>query len=108
MFSIKHTKQKWKNWSEVILSQPEATYYPKQADDIIQILQDCQVNQKTLRVVGAGHSFTPLVATSEILLSLEHLSGIETIDHANHIVTVWGGTTLKELEIGRASCRERV
>ncbi|HLS61727.1 MAG TPA: D-arabinono-1,4-lactone oxidase [Virgibacillus sp.] len=97
MFSIKHTKQKWKNWSEVILSQPEATYYPKQADDIIQILQDCQVNQKTLRVVGAGHSFTPLVATSEILLSLEHLSGIETIDHANHIVTVWGGTTLKDL-----------
>jgi len=97
MFSVEHSKQTWKNWSEVIWSQPEAIYYPKQTDDIIKVLQHCHVNQQSLRVVGAGHSFTPLVATSEVLLSLDQLTGIETIDHVQQIATVWAGTTLKDL-----------
>lgn len=99
MLSIKRTKKTWKNWSEIILSHPKATYYPKHCDDIVNVIQRCHSHQQSLRVVGAGHSFTPLVATSEILMSLEHLSGIETIDHDNHIATVWAGTTLKDLGI---------
>src|SRR5690606_23547109 len=56
--------------------------------------------KKKIRVVGAGHSFTGLVATDDGLVSLALLSGIENIDEEAGTVTVLGGTRL--LRIGKA------
>ncbi|WP_188455183.1 D-arabinono-1,4-lactone oxidase [Virgibacillus oceani] len=95
MFSIKNNK--WKNWSETVMSISETFYQPKTLQEVISIVKKCGENRKTLRVVGAGHSFTPLAATSECLISLNHLSGIASIDHEHGLVDVWAGTTLKEL-----------
>jgi FAD/FMN-containing dehydrogenase len=50
-----------------------------------------------VRVVGAGHSFTPLVSSDNVLLSLERMQGIESIDREKNAVTVWGGTGLHKL-----------
>jgi FAD-linked oxidoreductase len=50
-----------------------------------------------LRVVGAGHSFTPLVATGGVLLSLDGYQGIEAIDFRAMQVMVRGGTRLSRL-----------
>src|SRR5258708_37091428 len=49
------------------------------------------------RVVGSGHSFTPLVQTNDVLVSLEQMQGIEAIDTSRGTVTVWGGTRLRNL-----------
>lgn len=96
MFSIKK-KTIWKNWSETVLSEPENIHYPKSIADIQRIIKTCHQNGKRLRVVGAGHSFTPLAATGECLLSLDRMYGIESIDSLNHRVTVWAGTNLNHL-----------
>jgi FAD-linked oxidoreductase len=51
-------------------------------------------------VVGSGHSFTPLVQTNDIQISLDNLQGIEQIDadrEQGGTVTVLGGTKLKKL-----------
>jgi len=50
-----------------------------------------------VRVAGSGHSFTPLVQTNDVLLSLEHIQGIEEIDYERSTVTVLAGTRLKTL-----------
>lgn len=50
-----------------------------------------------IRVVGAGHSFTPLVATDEVLINLDQMSGVTTVDSTHNEATVWGGTRLKNL-----------
>lgn len=100
MLSIKHSNRKrWKNWSHTVVSYPECLYYPKTVDDIFKIIEKSKSEGKTIRVVGAGHSFTPLVATSEYLVSLDHLSGIHSIDYHNNLVTVWSGTNLRDLGI---------
>ncbi|MBV9258438.1 MAG: FAD-binding protein, partial [Ktedonobacteraceae bacterium] len=52
---------------------------------------------RQIRVVGAGHSFTPLVQSDDVLISLEHMQGIESIDRDAGTVTVLGGTQLKTL-----------
>lgn len=97
MFSIKQKpKVKWKNWSEIVLSYPEAIHYPTSLEDVIQIIHVCQAKQKGLRVVGAGHSFTPLVATTDLLISLDHLTGIDSVDEKNNRITLWAGTSIKE------------
>src|SRR5699024_5246673 len=88
---------KWKNWSETVLSEPEQIHYPQGIKDIQHIIRLCKEMGKTIRIVGAVHSFTPLVATSDILISLDCMLGIEAIDEKNNLVTVWAGTTLKSL-----------
>lgn len=95
MLSI--NKKKWKNWSETFLNRPEEILYPRNENDILKIIQRCKQNGKKIRVIGAGHSFTPLAVTNGILLSLQHLSGIEKIDYENERVTIWAGTTLTDL-----------
>src|SRR5690625_7746210 len=100
MFSLGQKQTRFKNWSESVCCEPSKWYTPHNLQELIHIVQQANQNRWTLRVVGAGHSFTPLVATGDILVSLEHFQGIDSIDRDNDYVTVWG-------EIGRASCRER-
>ena len=87
----------WKNWSESVHCEPEHFIEPNNLSQLQSIVRHAYKTGRKIRVVGAGHSFTPLVATSDTIISLQHLVGIDQIDRTNHHVTVWGGTNLKEL-----------
>ncbi|QKV20196.1 D-arabinono-1,4-lactone oxidase [Oricola thermophila] len=50
-----------------------------------------------VRAVGAGHSFSPLVADAETLVSLDSFKGIEAIDREKGIARVRAGSRLHEL-----------
>ncbi|MCR4471467.1 MULTISPECIES: FAD-binding protein [unclassified Burkholderia] len=49
---------------------------------------------KHVRCAGSGHSFTPVVATSGLLLSLQDYQGIVAVDEARKRVTVKAGTKI--------------
>ena len=49
---------------------------------------------KHVRCAGSGHSFTPVVATSGLLLSLQDYQGIVDVDEARKRVTVKAGTKI--------------
>ncbi len=53
-------KSVFKNWTENISSKVEI-YYPENDSDIIQIIRNAKENDVNIRVVGKGHSMTPLV-----------------------------------------------
>src|SRR5699024_7215883 len=98
MLSIKGKKRlAWQNWSESVHCRAEQMLTPYTLEDLISIVKVCYQHGKSIRIVGAGHSFTPLVATSDIIISLHHIKGIESIDREKDVVTVWGGTYLKDL-----------
>lgn len=96
MFSLKRNKP-WKNWSESVVVEPKYYYEPQNLEKLVQIVEQCSSRHLSMRVVGAGHSFTPLVATSQVLISLDRLSGIDSIDQERNLATVWAGTKLKDL-----------
>ncbi|MGF7015316.1 L-gulonolactone oxidase [Ornithinibacillus bavariensis] len=106
MFSVMKTEQgkRWRNWARTSQSTPEKTFYPSSIEEVVFIVKEAVQEQKRIRVVGAGHSFTKLVETNDWLISLDLLSGIEEIDEVNHMVTVLGGTRLFQLgeELGQA------
>jgi FAD-linked oxidoreductase len=87
----------WHNWSGSVTSLPSAIYYPSTLEEIVAIVQECRADNRRLRVVGAGHSFTPLVATNNVLLSLDNYAGLESVDPQNHTATVKAGTRIKAL-----------
>src|SRR5690625_2892880 len=95
MFSVRE-KEMWSNWSSSVVAHPKQIFYPKHLDELVRFVEQCAEQQLSIRVVGAGHSFTPLVATSEMLVSLDYLSGIDYVDDERQLVTVWAGTRLRD------------
>ena len=87
----------WSNWSESVACQPAAIRYPQSLEEMVAIVNECRREGRGLRVVGSGHSFTPLVATDGVLISLDRYSGLEQIDVAARTATVRGGTKIKAL-----------
>ena len=83
----------WMNWSGLQKSNPQQILKPAHLSELQMIVRE---NAK-IRVVGAGHSFTPLVCTDATLLSLDHLSGVEQVDAEHCQSAIWSGTHLYDL-----------
>lgn len=87
----------WKNWSGIAKSIPKYVAYPTTVDEVVSLVKTCRDQGRRIRVVGAGHSFTPLAQTSDVLVSLDKLAGVEKVDAKTETVDVWAGTRLKDL-----------
>ncbi|RNB67947.1 FAD-binding protein [Brevibacillus centrosporus] len=48
----------------------------------------CPSSATAIRVVGSGHSFTPIAQTDDCLLSLDRLTGLYAVDPAERTVEV--------------------
>jgi hypothetical protein len=64
-------------------------------NEIIDIVKKASSLNKKIRVAGSGHSFSPLVLSNEILISLKNYK--QVISTIGNLVTVQSGITLKEL-----------
>ena len=64
---------KWRNWTGNVEGTPHYTMYPESIQDVVEVVELARKEGKKIRVVGSGHSFTPLVKTEEILVSLDEL-----------------------------------
>ena len=54
-------------------------------------------NNRKLRVIGSGHSWSGVAASNDIQVSLKEFTGIVNVDLDSKEVTVRAGTTLKTL-----------
>lgn len=93
----------WQNWSGYVRGRSRAFAQPADEDELRALVAQAP----RVRAVGAGHSFTPLVPTEHLLLSLDRLTGLLGHDPQRYTATVWGGTRLYELgpmlqEVGQA------
>ena len=62
----------WSNWSGSSTSKARQMAVPADVGALQQLLRN---STDTIRCVGAGHSFTPLVPTEGVILSLDRISG---------------------------------
>jgi FAD-linked oxidoreductase len=92
-----NSNKSWHNWSGSVSSSPREIVRPQSISELARMVGQYGADKRRLRVVGAGHSFTPLVQTDDVLMSLDGLQGIESVDTDAGTVTVLGGTRLKYL-----------
>ncbi len=88
---------RWSNWSASVKSAPRAVVKPASLEELARLVGAYAREGRHVRVVGAGHSFTPLVYTDDILMSLDNMQGVESLDAEKNHVTIWGGTRLHKL-----------
>jgi len=84
----------WRNWSGSQECLPAARVAPASVAELQELVAGAT---GTVRPVGAGHSFTPLVPTDGTIVSLARLSGVVSHDPESVQATLWGGTRLGEI-----------
>jgi FAD/FMN-containing dehydrogenase len=86
----------WKNWSGSLRFIPGEVVCPESEEEVCSLVRKAGRLNRKVRVVGAGHSSSPLVETGDVLISLKHFTGVEAHDTDRHRATVLGGTIIKE------------
>ncbi|XVH30498.1 D-arabinono-1,4-lactone oxidase [Haloferacaceae archaeon DSL9] len=86
----------WTNWSGSVSSAPDRIVKPTSEPEVQRVVRRCRDAGRSLRVVGSGHSWTPVAATDDVLVSLERLTGVTDVDREKREATILGGTTLDE------------
>lgn len=89
-----NTKNHWANWSGYQQATPQQILA---AENLAALQQAVQQHDK-VRLVGAGHSFSPLVSTNDVLMSLDNLQGLVAYSANKHQSTLWAGTRLHQLD----------
>ncbi|WP_052667039.1 D-arabinono-1,4-lactone oxidase [Nitriliruptor alkaliphilus] len=84
----------WRNWSGNQRSSPARLVRPADEAAVVRTVTEAAARGGRVRTVGAGHSFTGLVATDDTLLDLAALHGVREVDPATGVATIGAGTTL--------------
>lgn len=87
----------WRNWVGNQDCIAAAKGLPSSEDELCEMVKTATSMDLNVRCAGSGHSFTAVVPTSGLLLSLSEMRGVHSIDHERKRVTVAAGTTINEL-----------
>ena len=84
----------WRNWSGGQSCNPRDRIAPGSEEELAGVLAQAS---GTIRLVGAGHSFSPLVPTDDTIISLAKMSGLIDSDAAAQQATFWAGTRMADM-----------
>jgi L-gulono-1,4-lactone dehydrogenase len=87
----------WENWSRTHRCLPAAFERPASRAEVSAAVARAAAAGRTVRVAGAGHSFTDGVVTDGTLLSLGRLDRVLDADPVSGLVRVEAGITLHRL-----------
>lgn len=87
------TNQRFSNWSTLVHANPGAFYHPATIAEVQQIIRTLPAGT-SVRTVGGGHSFTPVAAGADAMISLDKLAGIISVDCERKRVRFLAGTRL--------------
>lgn len=88
---------RWTNWAGDQSCSPAEFCRPSTVDEVVSAISRATASDATVRVVGAGHSFTPAVLTDGTLISLERMNRVVEVDHDAGLVRVQAGITIHDL-----------
>jgi FAD/FMN-containing dehydrogenase len=86
----------WRNWVGNQQCEPQRVAVPASEDEVCALVAQAAAEGEHVRVAGAGHSFTPVVATDGLLLDLTRLTHIRSLDPGRRRVVVGPATTIGE------------
>jgi L-gulono-1,4-lactone dehydrogenase len=92
----------WANWAGNQRCAPVAVEHPAGEDDLVRIVKQAAAEGRTVKVVGAGHSFTDIACTDGVLVHLDRYRRVLSADPATGQVTVQAGIPISALNLDLA------
>lgn len=87
----------WANWAGNVVATPARFERPGSIPEIQRLVEEAAKAGQTVRVAGAGHSFTPICETGGLLLDLVDLTGVTAVDTDARTATMLGGTRIHQI-----------
>ena len=87
----------WTNWSGLASARPDRVVTPEDVAGVAAAVKDAAARGGTVKMVGTGHSFTPIAVAEDVLLRPDALRGITAVDRDAMTVTALAGTPLHVL-----------
>jgi FAD/FMN-containing dehydrogenase len=84
------------NWSGSMRVAPSHIARPSSEDELAELVRSAAGEGKTVRVMGAGHSSTPLIDTRDTVVSLEKMKGVTAHDAPRCRATILPGMSVDE------------
>jgi FAD/FMN-containing dehydrogenase len=94
--SVTDERPQWSNWAGNQSCRPQEIAFPRTEDEVSEIIASATRRGLPIRVVGAGHSFSPICVTDGVQISLDRMSGIVHADPDSKLVRVRPGTRIRE------------
>lgn len=88
--------REWRNWGGNQSATPQYTLRPQTEEQLQRIIRFAAAERLSVRVAGAGHSFTPVVQTGGVLIDMSGLAGVLDADAASGRVRALGGTRISD------------
>jgi L-gulono-1,4-lactone dehydrogenase len=90
-------EREWRNWAGDQRCLPAAVATPGSIEEISAALARARAEDRRVRVVGSGHSFSDIALTDGLQLRLERLTRVLDLDRSSGLVRVQAGITIREL-----------
>jgi FAD/FMN-containing dehydrogenase len=87
----------WTNWSGSVRCAPRQLATPASQEELCELVRRAAEDGLTIRTAGSGHSFTPLCASDGLMVSLDRMQGIESVDRDTLQATIRAGTKIHDL-----------
>lgn len=87
----------WSNWSGSVRANPSEVARPASEAELQSVVAGAAARARKVRVVGTGHSFVPLCATDGVLISLDNLQGLVSVNPGQSTATFWAGTKIWQM-----------
>jgi len=86
----------WQNWAGNVTATPAGIHTPHTVGELQELIAHARQARQRLRVVGSGHSWSPLVQTDGLLVSMAHFADI-SLDRTASVITLGPAVTVDQL-----------
>ena len=87
----------WQNWARNQVCEPVAVEHPSTDAELASVVKRAAADGRTVKTVGAGHSFTDIACTNGVQIQLDRYRQVLRVDKERKQVTVQAGITIEEL-----------
>src|SRR5699024_3671753 len=98
------TSTTWRNSAGTAGASPARIHTPRDESEIADTVAHIAANGRRVRVLGSGHSVTPIAVSDSDAIDLGNFAGITAADTDSGLVRVCAGTSLRALNAELDQC----
>lgn len=91
------SKYNFKNWGGNVNFQPERYYKISNEAEIIELIKLAKKENKKLRMVGTGHSWSDVFKTKDFLVNMDAFNKVVKLDTEKKLLTIQPGIKLWQI-----------
>ncbi|RUQ99186.1 D-arabinono-1,4-lactone oxidase [Labedella endophytica] len=87
----------WRNWARTESARPIRVERPSSPGAVARAVRAAAGSGLPIKAAGSGHSFTGIAVAPGVLLELDDLTGLVSVDRDRRLATILAGTRLSDV-----------